>query len=852
MIRGKLFFGTLLLLLLSFRCFSQNTTGSLAVQREEESDVASILRRYNPQQKTKTQADLLIKVAHILWSERHRSNTTLDSCLNYSTLIHQLSEQLKYAEGISEGAFLLCKVYLEKKDVNSAKAIISPTYGETRCRLLLILAEYYVFKFEAGQPEFQLVPGVVNEAILVSKAIRSEDWYNQSQLLLGKYHFKNGNMAAGKEAFLSIIRPFESSKNYAQAAHYWSELGKYTPENLKSYQDITHSHEKAVRYFMLAGLKKDAAYSLRDLAVVNANHNQIDSSEKQLMRCLSILRSIKEKISLTTYFIVGDFYRFIGHNDKALFYALEGIKQPGTESKKTNLLSLLAIIYYNRQEYDASISYYQRVLDVDIREKDPMMFFTSYKLANVFAESGKPQAALRFLNNFIKEHPPFLLNQRQLFDYTFGHIYSINKEFKKAEVYYQRMLSIDEAVDIENGKNLGINSITLTGGGAYFAIGKFYADWKRYDKAGPYLRRSLQNPQFFDKKQALDTYRLLSKVDSASGDYLSALKNYQRFTQMNDSVNNVLSNQKFSELNVRFKSEQRLKDIKMLQKNERLQKAELKNVVIVRNVIIGGAILFFAIAVISSVAYNNKRKSNALLARQKDEIQQQKTDMQVLLNDKERLLSEKEDLLKDKDWLLKEIHHRVKNNLQIVISLLNSQSKFLVDPGTIDVFKESQNRIFSISLIHQKLYQDENVSGISVRTYISELISHLSSSFGTNGRISFKIEAENLLLDVAQAVPIGLVMNEAITNSIKYAFPEDGKGFIHIVLKRNNDHLLSLEIADNGIGLPSGYIPESADTLGMSLMRGLTEQLDGSFQIEGWKGVRIGITWKERVVSQKH
>ncbi|HJY13883.1 MAG TPA: sensor histidine kinase, partial [Flavobacterium sp.] len=149
---------------------------------------------------------------------------------------------------------------------------------------------------------------------------------------------------------------------------------------------------------------------------------------------------------------------------------------------------------------------------------------------------------------------------------------------------------------------------------------------------------------------------------------------------------------------------------------------------------------------------------------------------------------------------MKEIHHRVKNNLQTVISLLNSQSAYLDNDMALSAIKNSQHRIHSMSLIHQKLYNAENISTINMPNYIKELVEYLKESFNTGQRIRFEINVAPLELDVAQAVPLGLILNEAITNSIKYAFPDDRNGMVYIKLESTADKRYLLAISDNGIG----------------------------------------------------
>ena len=177
------------------------------------------------------------------------------------------------------------------------------------------------------------------------------------------------------------------------------------------------------------------------------------------------------------------------------------------------------------------------------------------------------------------------------------------------------------------------------------------------------------------------------------------------------------------------------------------------------------------------------------------------------------------------------------------MSLLNSQSNFLESDAAVTAIRESKHRVQAISLIHQKLYQSDNVALIDMQTYIPELIHYLKDSFATRERIRFEDTIEPIKLDVTQAVPLGLVLNEAITNAIKYAFPNQENGIISITMKEISSNRYELIIGDNGIGLSEDFSFGKVKTLGMSLMRGLSKQLAGTFDLENQNGLKISITF---------
>ena len=192
-----------------------------------------------------------------------------------------------------------------------------------------------------------------------------------------------------------------------------------------------------------------------------------------------------------------------------------------------------------------------------------------------------------------------------------------------------------------------------------------------------------------------------------------------------------------------------------------------------------------------------------------------------------------EESLKEKDVLLKEIHHRVKNNLQIIISLLNLQSGYIKDEATLKAVKDGQNRVRSMALVHEKFYQSEELVEIDFGDYIEKLCQYLYQSYGDKtDRIKLNVDTNQISLDMDTAMPCGLLVNEIVSNAYKYAFPGAGTGEIDISM-RKVDHEVVLVIRDTGIGLPSGFNIENAESLGMQLIQALTNQIDGRLSVSG-------------------
>jgi len=193
--------------------------------------------------------------------------------------------------------------------------------------------------------------------------------------------------------------------------------------------------------------------------------------------------------------------------------------------------------------------------------------------------------------------------------------------------------------------------------------------------------------------------------------------------------------------------------------------------------------------------------------------------------------------LKEKEVLLKEIHHRVKNNLQIISSLLNLQSAEIEDPKASQKFRDSQDRVKAMALIHERLYQSSDLAKIDFSGYVRSLTGHLLRSYKVNAnaiRLSLEIDSVPMNLDVG--IPCGLIINELVSNALKYAFPQPGESEIKIRFSEGEDRALKLVVRDNGIGFPENWNPEESDSLGLKLVRTLTEQLGGRVQYRNQNG----------------
>jgi two-component sensor histidine kinase len=227
--------------------------------------------------------------------------------------------------------------------------------------------------------------------------------------------------------------------------------------------------------------------------------------------------------------------------------------------------------------------------------------------------------------------------------------------------------------------------------------------------------------------------------------------------------------------------------------------------------------------------------------------------IKILQREKEKMQGELlSTRLSTQETLLKEIHHRVKNNLQVISSLLSLQSGYTTDASVLGMFKESQRRVESMALIHEKLHQSEHPTRIDFREYVHTLCTHLFASHGVRTEmINLHIDMDAVTLEVDTAVPCGLILNELVTNALKHAFPAGRRGAIRINLHSNGAGSFLLLVRDNGVGLPPAVNFRQTPSLGLQLVCALTDQLDGRIALDSEQGTTFKITFTELEYKQR-
>lgn len=318
-------------------------------------------------------------------------------------------------------------------------------------------------------------------------------------------------------------------------------------------------------------------------------------------------------------------------------------------------------------------------------------------------------------------------------------------------------------------------------------------------------------------EQLQQGYVALSKIYGEKGDYRQAYDYHVKQAELKDSLlNSTISEQALRiDALTDYETTQREQKISLLAIQNEIQELHLQRS---RTILVVALLGITALVLLVIWIYRSKNRIKKLYSQL--EVQQ-------------GIIS---DSLREKEFLLREIHHRVKNNLQVISSLLKLQSRSLTDTMAQQALNEGRHRVRSMALIHQNLYQDENnLSSIKVLGYLDQLTSELMSSYKVNQeKVRLKLDVDDLILDVDSIVPIGLIVNELVSNSLKYAFPDGRAGEIAVSLHRTPEKTLHLQVMDDGVGYKKEDI--NPTSFGHRLIRALSERLKAEYKLDGKNG----------------
>lgn len=705
---------------------------------------------------------------------------------------------------------------------------------ETRETISSLQSEARALMSTTTDPEKDLPQAlkIIRKSEQLSHQLKNKEGIARSQVLYAQYWRLSGDNEKGKSFA-------EKAENSAETLHFYSVLGTAYQELYEYYDWYTQldTKTKYLEKALEAFRKKSSNKEMADMLSLASEHYNYTGDNTKAIACgeeaIALYKSAGEKDLINIYRIMGYNYSTAGNLKKALEYSLIGARY-GEEHgnlpfQMSYINSQISGIYHQLKEPDRSREYLVKALENAKQSQDTTQIYSiSSNIVHNFISLNRYRDAERFLKKTERDYKTDAPHLNLTLKVCFTTIYTKLKEYPAAARYCSQMMAIVNQYQDRLPPHIVFNA-RHTATSFYFKSGKYAEAKKMLQSNLPYAEKS---PGYINKKTV---YTSAFKIDSVLGNYKDAFRYYQLVKKIDDSLFNIDKNKQLSQLQLQYETEKKDKDIQLKNQNIRLltkegelQKATVAKVTFTRNLTFAAIILLLLIAVILYKGYRNKQLINRKLEKQREEIYHKNVCLSKLVEEKE--------------WLVREIHHRVKNNLQIVMSLLSTQSFYLKDEAALTAIQDSQHRVHSMSLIHQKLYQSDNMAAIAMQVYIHELIAYLKDSFDT-GKIVFQVNVDDMELDVSQAVPIGLILNEAITNAIKYAFKDITEAIIRVSLKMHPGNSFELIIADNGAGLPQNFDLKKVDSLGMSLMQGLSGDLEGQFEIFNDHGTFIRITF---------
>jgi len=566
-----------------------------------------------------------------------------------------------------------------------------------------------------------------------------------------------------------------------------------------------------------------------------------------------------DSLKARAYFELGYNYRNWGDNENTKFYLTNSlsiykkIKDIPHQAEATNLL---AVYYANIDADSTAMELYTETIRLARSIQDTLRWISPYKgLSSLFAKMGlndkciefckeglalakaynDPRSVAALSNNMATGYyqqrefddcivllkDALAVNKKAgLIEATIRNLSNIGDVYKELENIDSSAFYMGQAVNLLPSIQVPRTSIyTLISLADLRILQKNYPAAIKYAKEAITLGKAsdLESISAGAYKNLYDAYKTLNQEKAA----LNAFENYWR---IQEKFLETDRNRAISSVEQEFQTYKKDTEIEILKKDQTLSTTQ-------RNSAIGAAALLGLLSLLYFNRFRLKKKSEQELQIKNEEIAEQSKVIQTSLTEKETLL--------------REIHHRVKNNLQIISSLLNIQSENIEDPNVLSSIKEGQSRVQAMSLIHSNLYQSEHINNVNIETYLKELVAYLSEMFaGQSKNIEIEVDAHEIEFDIDTAIPLGLIVNELVSNAYKYAFDNQQQGKVQIKVKALNKTDYELNVKDNGKGLPDNFDPAKSKSLGLKLVKNLSKQLRGKFKSSSSNGAIFVVTFK--------
>lgn len=561
--------------------------------------------------------------------------------------------------------------------------------------------------------------------------------------------------------------------------------------------------------YELARELADAAWTPRFSEMkgrMHANLGQLDSAGIHFDEALAGYTAVSDqKGEATTLFKIAWLHQRRGEYEPAMEANLKALRIMEAIDDKPGIVNALGRVagdLYNQEKYDEALEYALRAIDLSRKGGyDEEMPYLLYEAGYAAIGLKDYEASLGYWDEAMDLVQTLGMGLANLADMSNGR----GNALKKLERYPEAIAAYELTLESAEKANYYGGMYTATAN-----LGEVHLRQGNYEEALRYQLLTVERQEAGEMWMSLtENYGHVSTIYENLGDFENALLYQKKARAMRDQTASQQSDAAMSELRTRYETEQKEATIA-------LQEAKIGQQRTVQWLGIGVLALLALFAVSTYRNAQTRKKANAMLSAKNAE----------------------------NELLLKEIHHRVKNNLEVVSSLLALQSAQVSDEKVKDAMREGQNRVHSIGIVHQKLYQGTNLGAVEMKDYFLNLSDNILDTFGADDRVRIECAMNTLELDIDTAVPLGLIVNEILTNALKYAFPDGRQGKIEIKLERSEDNTLRLAIIDDGVG--KGHAPTAGTGFGGQLVSLLAQQLRGKLREETEKGTAVYFEFKAK------
>jgi two-component sensor histidine kinase/Tfp pilus assembly protein PilF len=569
------------------------------------------------------------------------------------------------------------------------------------------------------------------------------------------------------------------------------------------------------------GDKKGIAHSFNNIGVIYDDQGDITKALEYYHKSLKIQEEIGEKKGITNELNnIGYVYNEQGDIAKALEYYHKSLKiqeEIGYKKGIANSLNNIGVIYSNQEDLPKALSYYRKSLKIQQEIGDKKGIALSFNnIGVIYVDQGDIAKALEYYHKSLKIEEEIGYKKGIASSLNnIGVIYKTQGDIPQALSYCHKGLKIYEEIGDKRGIANSLNNIGNIELKKESASGIAVA--KQHFLKALEIAQEIGYPDVIS-----DASSNLSKVYEKQGKGMKALAMHKLHIQMRDSINNETTQKASIQQGAKYAFEkvQAVKDAEHEKQLAIEKEAKAKQQVITDATFAGlGLAAIFLLFVLNRLKVTRKQK--VVIEIQNIELAKKNT---------------------EKEYMMKEIHHRVKNNLQVVISLLKFQSIEIDDPKIVSMFEDCQNRILSMASVHEQMYKSENLMEIRVDKHLLSLVTDLIKDYNIDTEIEPVINVESIDMGIKTLIPLGLITNEIVSNSIKHAFINRKRGVLTISLMRIDEIRFELTIRDDGVG----YQDSNGQGLGLELIEIFSQQLDASIEKRIKNGTFYKIIFKDQ------